>query len=188
MNMNTHGLGTFDEGKIAAFEGIGDGMSGVGLSEGLILGGILVFMLLALLFIIAVATWLYRDAESRGQSGLLWLFLALIGGFITIVIWFLIRNSLRPRDRTYGPAGRYGPHGYQHMGNDHQGYQHMGNDHQGYDGQGHVDGGYHHPGHMNGNHEQGCRSCMDEFTRCQTGPSPPVPGGPYHDQPPQYPY
>jgi TctA family transporter len=46
-------------------------------------------------FIIAIliAVWVYRDAEKRGESGVLWLIVVLITGIIGLIIWLIIRRD-----------------------------------------------------------------------------------------------
>jgi len=46
-------------------------------------------------FVIAIliAVWVYRDAESRGESGVLWLIIVLITGIIGLIIWLIIRRD-----------------------------------------------------------------------------------------------
>jgi hypothetical protein len=49
------------------------------------LGPGLLFLLLPVLILLlwgAVLVWVYRDAESRGMSGILWLLLVLIGNIV----------------------------------------------------------------------------------------------------------
>ena len=67
---------------------------------------------------ILVAVWLYRDAESRGMQGGLWvavlilasLFLTFIGGLIVLVIYLILRSE-RPV-RYPGYPGYVGYPGY----------------------------------------------------------------------------
>ena len=40
---------------------------------------------------IAIGVWLYKDAESRGKSGALWLIIGLIAGIIGLIIWLIVR-------------------------------------------------------------------------------------------------
>ena len=55
----------------------------------------------AVVVFIIVAVWMYRDAESRGMSGGLWVVLLLvasffasfIGGIIVLVIYLVVRND-----------------------------------------------------------------------------------------------
>jgi uncharacterized membrane protein YoaK (UPF0700 family) len=46
-------------------------------------------------FIVAIliAVWVYRDAEKRGESGVLWLIIVLITGIIGLIIWLIIRRD-----------------------------------------------------------------------------------------------
>jgi hypothetical protein len=45
-------------------------------------------------FIIAIliAIWVYKDAESRGMSGVLWLIIVIIAGIIGLIIYFVVRK------------------------------------------------------------------------------------------------
>jgi len=46
-------------------------------------------------FIIAIliAVWVYKDAEKRGESGVLWLIIAIILGIIGLIIWLIVRRG-----------------------------------------------------------------------------------------------
>jgi len=48
-------------------------------------------------FIIAIllCIWVYRDAESRGMSGALWLIIVLIAGLIGLIIYLVVRKEKR---------------------------------------------------------------------------------------------
>jgi hypothetical protein len=43
---------------------------------------------------ILVGVWVYKDAEKRGKSGVLWLILVIILGIIGIIIWLVIRPPI----------------------------------------------------------------------------------------------
>jgi len=49
----------------------------------------------AVWFIVAIliAVWVYRDAEKRGESGVLWLIIVLITGIIGLIIWLIVRSD-----------------------------------------------------------------------------------------------
>ena len=51
--------------------------------------------IMAAIFIVAIllAVWVYRDAESRGESGILWLIIVLITGIIGLIIWLIVRGD-----------------------------------------------------------------------------------------------
>jgi len=38
-----------------------------------------------------VAIWVYKDAEARGESGVLWLLLVLLFPIIGLIVWFIVR-------------------------------------------------------------------------------------------------
>jgi hypothetical protein len=42
---------------------------------------------------ILLAVWVYRDAEKRGESGILWLIIVLITGIIGLIIWLIVRGD-----------------------------------------------------------------------------------------------
>ncbi len=50
----------------------------------------------AIFFIIAIAlaVWVYKDAEKRGKSGALWLIIVLITGIIGLIIWLIVRPDM----------------------------------------------------------------------------------------------
>jgi hypothetical protein len=50
---------------------------------------------LSLLWIV-LAVWVYRDAESRGMSGVLWALLVFIGNLVGILIYLIVRSERKP--------------------------------------------------------------------------------------------
>ena len=72
-------------------------------------------IIIALIIAILVAIWVYRDANSRGMNGTLWVILVIvvsffgnIFGFVIIIIVYLVVRSGHPRY----PPGYYPPPGY----------------------------------------------------------------------------
>ena len=53
-------------------------------------------ILLLTLVWIFVVVWVYRDAERRGMSGVLWALLVLVGNFIGLLIYLIVRNDELP--------------------------------------------------------------------------------------------
>jgi uncharacterized membrane protein YhaH (DUF805 family) len=54
--------------------------------------GLLCFIPVILFIIsIAIAVWMYRDAEKRGKSGALWLIIELLFPIIGLIIWLIVR-------------------------------------------------------------------------------------------------
>jgi RNA polymerase subunit RPABC4/transcription elongation factor Spt4 len=51
------------------------------------------FSLLFFVLWIVVIVWVYRDAESRGMSGVLWALLVFIGNLIGLLIFLIIRQD-----------------------------------------------------------------------------------------------
>ncbi len=42
---------------------------------------------------ILLCIWVYRDAESRGMNGVMWLIIMLIAGIIGLIIYLLVRKD-----------------------------------------------------------------------------------------------
>ena len=42
---------------------------------------------------ILIAIWVYRDAQSRGMSGVLWLIIVLFFGIIGLIIYLVVRHD-----------------------------------------------------------------------------------------------
>jgi len=58
-----------------------------------------IFCLIPLVwFIIGIllCIWVYRDAESRGMNGVLWLIIVLIAGLIGLIIYLVVRKEKAP--------------------------------------------------------------------------------------------
>ena len=93
-------------GAARAFRGSGHWFSGFGDWGPL---GIPMFILpVALLALwVLVLIWVYRDAERRGMSGILWLLLVLIGNIVGLLIYAIIRSE-RPV-RLNAEGGVVGP-------------------------------------------------------------------------------
>ncbi|MFQ5909799.1 MAG: zinc ribbon domain-containing protein [Thermoplasmata archaeon] len=53
-----------------------------------------------------IAIWVYRDAESRGMSGALWLIIVILTGLIGLIIYIVVRADT-------GPQYPYPPQQYQ---------------------------------------------------------------------------
>jgi len=71
----------------------------------LLFGGLLVLVPL-LWFIIGIllCVWVYRDAQKRGMSGILWLIIVLIGGLLGLIIYLIVR-----KDEKMAPAAPQPP-------------------------------------------------------------------------------
>jgi len=75
-------------------------------TEFAVLGGTLClgFGIAWLIVWILVAVWVYKDAESRGMGGILWLLVVLFIGLIGLIIYLIVRGSHPVRPPGY-PAG-----------------------------------------------------------------------------------
>jgi uncharacterized membrane protein YhaH (DUF805 family) len=75
---------------------------------------IAICMVIILVIAILIAVWLYKDAEKRGKSGILWVLVLLVAAFIlniigvilVIIIWMVVRP---PIGAPGGPPPQYGP-------------------------------------------------------------------------------
>lgn len=79
--------------------------------EAFAIGGLLCGVIIAIFLIfILVAVWVYRDAESRGMSGVLWLLVVLVAGIIGLIIYLVVRGGHPVRPVGYGaPYPGYPP-------------------------------------------------------------------------------
>jgi len=73
---------------------------------------ILIFGIIAAIIVvyIFIAYWVYKDAKKRGENGVLWALLVVVGGLIVFIIWFVIRPPIGGRktspDRRCPSCGR----------------------------------------------------------------------------------
>ncbi len=94
-------------------------LSGNAVAQGeiFLFGGLICLIpLIIFIVIILLAIWVYRDAESRGMSGVLWLIVVLVGSWIGLIIYLVIRRDhpvlppgYRPPPGGYPPPGYYPP-------------------------------------------------------------------------------
>jgi len=85
--------------------GIGPSVSGWFHGFGWI-GRSMLFLLPAAFLVLwgAVLIWVYRDAEKRGMSGVLWLLLVLIGNVIGLLIYAIVRSETPVRRPAQVPS------------------------------------------------------------------------------------
>ncbi|MDH7507188.1 MAG: zinc-ribbon domain-containing protein [Candidatus Thermoplasmatota archaeon] len=83
------------------YTSVDQGIFGLG---GLICGVIIVIWIIFIL----IAIWVYKDAEKRGSSGVLWLIIVIITGIIGIIIWLIVRPPIGGRLQQPG-TGRICP-------------------------------------------------------------------------------
>ena len=56
--------------------------------------GIALFFYLAMFILwIAVVIWVYKDAEKRGENGVLWLLVVLVGGIVGLIVYLILREE-----------------------------------------------------------------------------------------------
>jgi hypothetical protein len=54
-------------------------------------GFLCVIPILWLIIAVLIGIWVYRDAEKRGSSGILWLIIVFVTGIIGLIIWLIVR-------------------------------------------------------------------------------------------------
>lgn len=83
----------------------------------IIFGGLFCLFWVALFVIfLLIAIWVYRDAESRGMSGALWLIIVLLFSVIGLIIYLVVRHDrvqpMMPPQQPWGaPPGAMPPPG-----------------------------------------------------------------------------
>jgi len=80
------------------------------------LGLLCVFLIAIFVVSILIAIWVYRDAETRGMNGVLWLIVVLIAGIVGLIIYLVVRSDhpvrpagAYPATPGYGPPPQYAP-------------------------------------------------------------------------------
>lgn len=59
---------------------------------------------------ILLCIWVYKDAEARGESAVLWLIVVLITGIIGLIVWLVVRPDKKASTREPRREGvRYCP-------------------------------------------------------------------------------
>ena len=51
----------------------------------------LLSIILSLVVYVLLGIWIYKDAEKRKKSGVLWLLVYLLTGILGIIIWLIVR-------------------------------------------------------------------------------------------------
>lgn len=61
---------------------------------------------------ILLCIWIYKDAESRGMNGALWLIIVFISGIIGLIVYLVVRKEKerQPSPYTATPSVRYCPY------------------------------------------------------------------------------
>lgn len=67
-----------------------------------------IFPIIMLIIGIVIAIWVYKDAERRGSSGVLWLVIVIFTGIIGLIIWLVVRPPIGGKPQSGGPAASSG--------------------------------------------------------------------------------
>jgi heme A synthase len=78
--------------ELVIYENVFDYISAIGLFG-------LLIMIILFLFAIWVLVWVFKDAEARGQSGVLWLLIVLFVPLIGLIIWLIVRRGLTKKKK-----------------------------------------------------------------------------------------
>jgi uncharacterized membrane protein YoaK (UPF0700 family) len=71
-------------------------------------GALCAIPVIIIIVFILIAIWVYKDAESRGMSGVLWLIIVIILGIIGLIIYLVIRKP-KLEGPPAPPPGGYPP-------------------------------------------------------------------------------
>lgn len=69
-------------------QGPGEMLGGL---SGAMWGTICAFWVIGIVIYILIAIWVYRDAEKRGMSGVLWLIVILVAFIIGLIVYLIVR-------------------------------------------------------------------------------------------------
>ena len=61
-------------------------------------------LLLLLIIWLILVFWVYRDAERRGMNGVLWALLVLVGNFVALIIYLIVRTEEFSRQLAVEPT------------------------------------------------------------------------------------
>lgn len=67
--------------------------------------------ILPIIISVAIGIWVYKDANKRGMSGVMWLLIVMVAGLVGLIIYFLVRND-HPQPPLGAPPAYYPQQGY----------------------------------------------------------------------------
>jgi putative membrane protein len=70
---------------------------------GLVFAAVLLPAVIWFIIAIVIGVWIYRDAESRGMGGTMWLIITLVLSIIGLIIYLIVR---KPKTATTIPTAR----------------------------------------------------------------------------------
>lgn len=56
---------------------------------------VIMFLIFWFVIGILICVWVYRDAESRGMNGALWLIIVLIANVVGLIVYLIVREEKR---------------------------------------------------------------------------------------------
>jgi uncharacterized membrane protein len=65
--------------------------------EWLLVGWVCLLPVIWFVVAIILCIWVYKDAESRGMNGALWLIIVLLAGLLGLIIYLIVRKEEKPR-------------------------------------------------------------------------------------------
>jgi heme/copper-type cytochrome/quinol oxidase subunit 2 len=63
--------------------------------------GICLSLIVWFIINVLLCVWIYRDAESRGMNGALWLIIVFISGIIGLIVYLIVRGEKTRRPSPY---------------------------------------------------------------------------------------
>ena len=85
---------------------------GTPVDQGVLFGlGVAYCIAVAIIFVIGIliAIWVYKDAEKRGSSGVLWLIIVILTSIVGLIIWLVVRPPIGGHPGQGPGAGRMCP-------------------------------------------------------------------------------
>ena len=68
----------------------------IGAAAGALMGamiGLIVFVIVWFVIGIVIAVWVYKDAEAKGENGVMWLIVCILLSFVGLIIWLIVRRN-----------------------------------------------------------------------------------------------
>ena len=71
-----------------------------------VLSPVYIFVIVWFILWILVSVWVYKDAQKRDKSGVLWMIIVILLGVIGFIIWLLVRGEVPKSGRKCSNCGR----------------------------------------------------------------------------------
>jgi len=71
----------------------------------LLVSAVLIFIIVFFIIAVLIAVWVYREAERRGMSGVLWLLVVMLTSIFGLIVFLIVRKDKRPAYQRPQPYG-----------------------------------------------------------------------------------